>query len=256
MGRVKTTPDRPERGGTAGDVLAQPTRARLFALLGEAGSPCSTAELAERLGLHRNGVRGHLERMQQAGLVERARQPRGRGRPPDTWVLTASARRAGGRPERYRELGRWLVRGLASPRRGLRGIEETGREIGRELAAGRSLAGDRGPASSRLPAGDRAAAKSGAEDPVRALESALREMGFAPVVDEPGPATTGICLGNCPYRDAVHQNQAVVCGLHKGITDGLLDVIAPHAKLTGFVPRDPEAAGCTIEVRDLAVAAG
>ena len=41
------------------DVLAQPTRARLFALLGELKRPAGTVELADRLGLHPNGVRIH-----------------------------------------------------------------------------------------------------------------------------------------------------------------------------------------------------
>jgi DNA-binding transcriptional ArsR family regulator len=55
------------------NALAQPTRARLFALLAEWGHPAGTAELAEHLGLHPNGVRTHLDRLQQAGLVVRAR---------------------------------------------------------------------------------------------------------------------------------------------------------------------------------------
>ena len=56
------------------DALAQPTRARLFALLGELRRPAPTIELAERLGLHPNGVRAHLERLQDAGLVRRERE--------------------------------------------------------------------------------------------------------------------------------------------------------------------------------------
>ena len=40
-------------------MLAQPTRRRLFALLDWMGGAASTAELAERLSLHPNGVRTH-----------------------------------------------------------------------------------------------------------------------------------------------------------------------------------------------------
>ena len=47
-------------------ALSQPTRARLFALLGELKRPAGTAELAERLDLHPNGVRIHLERLEHA----------------------------------------------------------------------------------------------------------------------------------------------------------------------------------------------
>jgi hypothetical protein len=52
-----------------GDALAQPTRARLFALLGELRRPAHTEELATRVGLHPNGVRIQLERLQDPGLV-------------------------------------------------------------------------------------------------------------------------------------------------------------------------------------------
>src|SRR5690349_9325785 len=55
----------------AQDALAQPTRARLFALLGSLHRPAPTEELAERVGLHPNGVRVHLERLAEDGLVTR-----------------------------------------------------------------------------------------------------------------------------------------------------------------------------------------
>ena len=55
------------------DVLAQPTRARLFRLLGELRRPAATEELAARVELHPNGVRTHLERLREAGLVARER---------------------------------------------------------------------------------------------------------------------------------------------------------------------------------------
>jgi predicted ArsR family transcriptional regulator len=90
----------------ADDVLAQPTRARLFALLGELKRPAGTVELAERVGLHANGVRVHLERMEQAGLVQRVRVRQGPGRPPDAWTIARDARPGGSPPRAYRDLGR------------------------------------------------------------------------------------------------------------------------------------------------------
>jgi predicted ArsR family transcriptional regulator len=58
-------------------------------------------------------------------------------------------------------------------------------------------------------------------------------------------------LGNCPYQDVVKENQPVVCALHKGITRGLLDALAPEARVTAFDPNDPDRAGCTIEIQGL-----
>ena len=63
-----------------------------------------------------------------------------------------------------------------------------------------------------------------------------------------------ICLGNCPYRDVVRENQAAICALHKGITRGLLDVLAPSTELQRFVPHDPAQAGCVLELRSAAAA--
>src|SRR5689334_17563407 len=74
------------------EALAQPTRARLFALLRDLRRPAGTEELAERLTLHPNGVRVHLERLRKAGLVARERNRQARGRPRDMWVIASDAR--------------------------------------------------------------------------------------------------------------------------------------------------------------------
>ncbi len=208
------------------DVLAQPTRARLFGLLSELKRPAGTAELAERLQLHPNGVRLHLERLAQAGLIERARVKQARGRPLDAWAIAPGAEPGGHAPQAYQDLGRWLARVLRVRSAGLRGIERTGRDIGRELAPNDA------PSDS---------------DP---LQTSLIALGFQPTVTQAGNDGVTICLRNCPYRDAVRENQPAICALHKGITRGLLDVLQPNAKLTGFIPRDPDEAGCLIELRD------
>jgi len=208
-----------------GDTLAQTTRAGLFSLLGELKRPAGTVELAERLALHPNGVRVHLERMEDAGLVARSRAPQARGRPRDAWTIAPDARPGGAPPSAYADLGRWLARAI-SPRPGrLRDVEATGRDIGRELA----------PRCVDL-------------DGVEALEASLIALGCQPHAEPGSGERMTYRLGNCPYRDAVRENQEAVCTLHRGITRGLLDVLQPQAKLAGFVPQDPDAAGCLIEL--------
>lgn len=213
------------------DVLTQPTRASLFALLGELKRPVGTVELAERLDLHPNGVRIHLERMQEAGLIERARDRRPRGRPRDAWTIAPGAEPGGEAPSAYQDLGRWLARAMRSRRGGLRGVEETGREIGREIAP------------------------AGAQADAEAFKTSLSALGFKPTVKSHKGERLTVCLGNCPYRDAVHENQPAICALHKGITRGLLDVLHPEAQLAGFVPHNPDQAGCLIELRGLSAPA-
>ena len=207
------------------DVLAQPTRARLFALLEELARPVGTDELARALGLNVNGVRTHLERLREAGLVERERERRGRGRPRDTWSIRADANPGGEPPSGYRDLGRWLTRALSGRRTGVRDVESTGREIGRGLAHGE------GPGSGEA-----------------LLHGRLVAMGFQPTRRLDPDRTLTYELANCPYRDAAGEDQAVVCSLHRGLTVGLLETLSPQTELAGFVPKDPYAAGCLITI--------
>lgn len=211
----------------AEDALSQPTRARLFALLSELRRPAGTAELAEQIGLHPNGVRMHLERMEADGLITRSRTRRTRGRPSDAWAIAPNARPGGKAPLAYRDLGRWLARAIGPGRTGLRGIEQAGRQIGRELATGE------------------------AQDGEQAFETALSSLGFQPRIDSRTDRRLTMRLENCPYRDAVIENERAVCTLHRGITRGLLETLQPQARLAGFQPRDPETAGCVVELSGL-----
>jgi predicted ArsR family transcriptional regulator len=209
------------------DVLAQPTRRRLFALLGQLGGSASTDELARRLALHPNGVRIHLQRMQDAGVVVRRRAPQARGRPRDEWAISPDARPGGDPPQAYGLLARWLARTIPATARRLREVEATGREVGRELAAEATGA----PAD-------------------RAIGDVFTALGFQPRMDRVD-GRLSCRLGNCPYRDSVRENQDVVCALHRGITHGLLDRLAPAATLERFVPHDPDRAGCEVEIEGL-----
>jgi predicted ArsR family transcriptional regulator len=209
-----------------GDVLAQPTRARLFALLGELRRPASTEELAERLELHPNGVRTHLERLHELGLVARERERLARGRPRDSWRISPEAQPGGDPPTGYAQLARWLVRALGSGNTRVRDVEATGRQIGRELA----------PADA-----DRAAEQR--------MHDVLVALGFQPERTPVAGDRLTYRLRNCPYREAVRERQPLICGLHRGMTRGMLDQLDPKTKLVGFVPKDPDLAGCLIELR-------
>jgi predicted ArsR family transcriptional regulator len=212
---------------SARDPLAQPTRARLYELLDELARPADTAELAERLGLHANGVRVHLERMEREGLVVRTRVRQPVGRPRHAWALAPDALPGGQPPSAYADLARWLARSLRSDPGSQRRVEATGREIGREIASPQEAAG--------------------AQAFDEAFELVLARLGFQPVVKSSGADRLTVCLGNCPYRDAVRENRDV-CTLHRGITLGLLDRLGTEARLEEFVPHDPDEAGCLIEL--------
>ena len=182
-----------------------------------------TEELAERLGLHPNGVRNHLERLHAAGLVTRERERQARGRPRDAWAISADAQPGGQAPTAYAELARWLVRSLQAEGAGA-GVEAVGRQIGQEIAAGGGTGNE------------------------QHLFDALAALGFQPVRDTVDDECLVYRLRNCPYRDAVREHQPLVCGLHRGMTQGMLDALDPETELAAFVPKDPDVAGCLIEL--------
>jgi predicted ArsR family transcriptional regulator len=202
------------------DLLAEPIRARLLRALAELRRPASTQELASLVGRHPNTVRVQLARLAAAGLLESRTVPQARGRPRHEWAVAPDARPAGERPQAYEQLAEWLARAIGRTGR-MADIEDGGREIGREIAPDGA-----GP---------------------DAMRDALAALGFAPRTE---PLAEGVryVLGNCPYRHAVAQNQRAVCGLHRGITRGLLDRLDPNARLADFVAKDPYEAGCLIDV--------
>lgn len=204
-------------------VLAQPTRARIFSFLVEKRAPADTAEVADHFGLHPNGIRLHLERLEEGGFVVRSRERGGAGRPRDIWAVSPEAHPGGTSPRAYADLAIWLARSIPATATRIREVQRTGRAIGASLAPER-----------RTDAGE-------------ALRDALAALGFEPSL---ASTETGFCcrLGNCPYRDSVRENQAVVCGLHRGITEGMLAELDPEATLTRFEPGDPDLAGCLVEV--------
>lgn len=207
------------------DVLADPTRARLFEQLVDLRRPATSTELSERTGRHANTVRVQLRNLADAGLVERTPVRHGRGRPRHMWAVAATAMPAGRPPEAPGDLGRWLARAFGTDDTRVADVERTGTAIGRELA----------PATQERGVGD-------------VMRDALTAMGFRPRAESLGAAGVRFELGNCPYRDAVRENQPVVCALHRGITRGLLHQLDPRAALTDFVPRDPDTAGCLVDI--------
>jgi predicted ArsR family transcriptional regulator len=209
------------------DVLLQPTRRRLYALISELGGAATTELLSERLGMHPNGVRAHLIRMRQAGLLERRTVPIPRGRPRHEWAISATARPGGDAPEAYRLVARWLARSIPATPARLAEVEQAGREIGRELASPVGTTAERG------------------------LRDVLAALGFQPRFERRGDGVLDCRLGSCPYRDSVRINQEVVCTLHRGLTRGILDRLAPQATLARFLPRDPDTAGCEVAVAGL-----
>jgi predicted ArsR family transcriptional regulator len=176
-------------------------------------------------------VRTHLQRLRDAGLVTHRRAERPRGRPRDEWAIAPMARPGGDPPQAYGALAVWLARAVPATPARLREVEATGRRIGQELTP------------------------AGTAPPEQAIGDVLTALGFQPQIERSVEGHLHCRLRNCPYRDSVRANQEVVCTLHRGLTRGLLDRLAPAARLDRFVPHDPDRAGCEIVIAGLASAA-
>ena len=211
------------------DVLAEHVRTRLMRALAALRRPATTHELAALVNRHPNTVRVQLNRLAEAGLLERRRAPQARGRPRQEWAIAPRARPAGQAPHAYAQLSEWLVRAIAKTGR-ISDIETGGREIGREVAP-----------------------EHRHRTTTEALHDVFSALGFAPS-EQPHAGGIRFVLGNCPYRDSVRANQAVVCTLHRGLTRGLIDRLAPTATLERFVPHDPDRAGCELDFEGVAPA--
>ena len=208
-----------------GDALAQPTRARLFALLSELRRPAPTEELAERLGLHPNGVRAHLERLRKVGLVSRERERLARGRPRDSWMISPHAQ-PGGDPRRATQSwrGGWCARW--SPR--VRACATS-----RPRAAG-------------------SAARWAQPSPTSPASSACTRC-WPPWASSPSAnrsAMTGLPIG-CA---TVHIERRCAsasrwCAGSTAASRGVFSMCSIEHQAGRFRARDPETAGCLIELQ-------
>ena len=194
-------------------ALGDTSRARILAVLHEAGTPLDSRELAERVGLHSNTVRSHLGVLAEVGLVSAKAEERARpGRPRIVYELvpeTAAPAELGG----YRLLAQILAGCLAGsePDPAAR-AEQAGRAWGRYLV--------KSPAPfTSLPA----------KEAVHRVVRLLDELGFQPELesDEEGHK---VLMKRCPFYDVATAYEQVVCQVHLGLVRGALaELDAPVA---------------------------
>jgi predicted ArsR family transcriptional regulator len=198
-------------------ALADPSRARILAELVDAG-PLDARELAERVGLHVNTVRVHVNALVEAGLVApETRPPRGRGRPRVAYRATAAADEEGGR--RYRLLAEILTAlvarfgGEASAQ-----LEEIGEAWGHYLI-------EAPPPYAEL----------GDGEAVERLLALLAEIGFEPELAR-GSRGRRILMRPCPFLELARTHQEVICPIHLGLMRGALAELGARTRATKLEP--------------------
>jgi predicted ArsR family transcriptional regulator len=199
-------------------ALGDETRFSMYRELAGSTSPLTATALADRLGLHANTVRLHLERLREAGLVEVEPVHRGRvGRPQHVYSLAAGAPGLGFDPPSYT-----LLAGLLATL-----AERVGAEAADAVAAGQAWGAE---------AGRRTRARSC----VRALANELQRLGFDPSAEQRG-AVTDIAFLHCPFRDLAEAYPELVCNLHRGICEGVVEAVGGGSveEFATLYDRDP-----------------
>jgi predicted ArsR family transcriptional regulator len=184
-------------------------------VLRAADGPLGVAALAEATGLHPNTVRFHLDVLVRAGFVDERPDRRGvRGRPRGVYVAAAPA----SDDEGFRLLAEVLVTHL----------DEAGDGAAAQRA-GRAWARRVMPASPAQP--------EEVATTTRRVVALFTEMGFDPAAVPHGHGHR-VLLRACPFRALAEQHPGVVCALHLGLLQGLVERAAGgtvDAQLSPFV---------------------
>jgi predicted ArsR family transcriptional regulator len=198
-------------------ALADPSRARILAELADAG-PLDARELADRVDLHVNTVRVHVNALADAGMVEsETLPPQGRGRPRVAYRATAAAGDVGGR--RYRLLAEILTALVArfGPEASEQ-LEEIGEAWGHYLV-------DSPPPFAKL---------SDAEA-VERLLGLLDEIGFQPELEQRARGRR-VLMRPCPFLELARSHQEVICPIHLGLMRGALAELGAKTRATRLEP--------------------
>lgn len=194
-------------------------RRAVLRILRASSTPLSIVAVADKLDVHPNTVRFHLDTLVAEGRVEHV-QPtrRGPGRPPLMFRAVPQMDRDGMR--QYRLLAEILAIGLAGePDSGSRAVA-AGRAWGERL-------GSPGP-------------DPGAEESIAHLMGVLDDLGFEPELRASDGAQQ-LGLRHCPFLELAERQPGVICPVHLGLMRGALETWAAPVtveRLEAFVEPD------------------
>lgn len=205
-------------------ALADDTRRALYLYVCAQPDPVGRDQAAAALQLPRHQAKFHLDRLEEAGLLDveyarlTGRTGPGAGRPAKLY-RRASERVAVSLPDRRYELAADLMA------RAISDSADTGTPVGDALTNaarehGRHLAGS---------------VTAGA-DPDRALDlatDALARHGY-----EPRRHDHTVVLANCPFHPLAQTHTALVCGMNHALLSALADELAPGTLEARLEPAD------------------
>lgn len=203
-------------------ALSSPARTRLLEVLRDEPG-LDAAALSERLGLHLNTVRTHLNVLEDAELVEAVVEERARP----------------GRP-------RLLYRALAAAPVPTSAREDAGYRFLASVLASFLGATNDDPAAAAERAGHAWGGFVVDEPPpfrdldpaegIRRLVTMLEEYGFDPHLDHGDPDRPQLMLRRCPFLDVAREHQEVVCSIHLGLMRGALEQLGVDVRARDLIP--------------------
>jgi predicted ArsR family transcriptional regulator len=133
------------------------------------------------------------------------------GRPQHLYSLSDDAPALGLGPRSYHLLSE-LLAGLAARLARPDDAVEIGREWGRKVAT----------LEPPLP---------GRRDPIDVVCAAFERLGFDPFADD-----DRVAFAHCPFRELAEAHPDLICSLHRGLTEGVLEAADGSASLAAFHP--------------------
>jgi predicted ArsR family transcriptional regulator len=196
-------------------ALAEPQRARIYDHLASAKGPRTRQDVSTALGIGRTLLAFHLEKLEQAGLIEPvAVDPvsTGRpGRPPQRYQVTQQEISATVPPRRYELLAEILVQSVGEQVPGeplreaaLRVARRCGLEVARDQHA------QDNPRTAR-----------------QRLSDLLTQLGY-----EPRDDAAGVVLTNCPFQRLRELDADLVCSINAALAAGYLEGLGANRYLS------------------------
>lgn len=168
-------------------------------------APQTARDLSKKLGIQESAARGHLDRLEERGLVVPTFRREGVGRPRKRYLLTPVALELF--PRRYELLLDAVTEELLHEQgeaRASRLFAEAAKRMAVQIAA-------------RIPHGPSKGERA------RALAQALNDLGFRCTVEQTPDGTLKIVRSNCVFRHSALTHAYLVCDVFdKHLTEGLL----------------------------------
>lgn len=211
-------------------ALGDPTRYNIADFIARSNHPVSIAELTEFVGLNHNAVRQHLTQLKRVGIVSESIEGRTLpGRPRLLYRINFEIAGRFGLPGPYEYLARILAESVAS---GL-----TTRDLGRREGIEEVDEAKVGPTP---------VCGVVRRDPFDVLEDSLAARGFDPMRRD-SVGMPDLVLASCPFVQVAMHYPDVVCGVHRGLIEGVYAGSGGQG-VVELTPKNPKLAGCIVSV--------